>query len=84
MKLASKGYNGVMVTLQRAAKPRGAYRIEFGTIPLKEVAVHARPMPDEYIAESGFDVTPAFLKYVAPLVGELPKYASFAGKRVKG
>jgi 6-phosphofructokinase len=84
VKLAAKGVNGVMVALQRDKKSRGAYGVEFGTIALKEVAVHARPMPDEYIAANGMDVTPAFLKYVQPLVGELPEYASLAGKRVKG
>lgn len=82
VKLAVKGRSGVMVTLQRDPKPR-RYKISLGTIPLEEVAVHARPMPDEYIAESGFDVTPAFLKYVAPLVGPLPEYASLSGKKAK-
>lgn len=82
VKLAVKGRSGVMVTLQRDPKPR-RYKISLGTIPLEEVAVHARPMPDEYIAESGFDVTPAFLKYVAPLVGPLPEYVSLSGKKAK-
>jgi 6-phosphofructokinase 1 len=83
VKLAAKGASGVMVTLERAHKPRGRYHAQFGTIPLKEVAVHARPMPDEYIAPGGMDVTPEFLKFVEPLVGELPAYASLAGKRAK-
>lgn len=74
-RLALKGQGGVMVTIERVSKPGKPYRAEFGTIPLKEVANHERPMPDEYIAESGMDVTPAFIKYAAPLVGELPEYA---------
>jgi len=82
VKLAVKGYNGVMVTMQRVSKRR-QYKIDFGTIALNEVAVHARPMPDAYIADNGMDVTPAFLEYVSPLVGELPQYAVLAGKRVK-
>uniref|UniRef100_A0A7C4LJ28 Pyrophosphate--fructose 6-phosphate 1-phosphotransferase n=1 Tax=Schlesneria paludicola TaxID=360056 RepID=A0A7C4LJ28_9PLAN len=83
VKLALKGRGGVMVTLQRANKPRDRYKVTFGTIPLEEVAVHARPMPDEFIAQTGYDVTPAFLKYVAPLVGKLPQYVSLAGKKAK-
>ena len=75
VRLALKGTGDVMVTIDRVSKPGKPYRAEFGTIPLKEVANHERPMPDEYIAESGLDVTPAFLKYAAPLVGELPEYA---------
>jgi len=82
VKLAVKGYNGVMVTLQRTMKHR-QYKVDFGTIALNEVAVHARPMPDRYIADNGIDVTPEFLDYVSPLVGELPQYTSLAGKRVK-
>jgi 6-phosphofructokinase 1 len=83
VKLAVKGYNGVMVTLQRASKPKGRYKASLATIPLADVAVRARPMPDEFIADNGMDVTPAFLEYLAPLIGELPEYASLVGKRVK-
>jgi 6-phosphofructokinase len=83
VKLAAKGHSGVMVTMQRANKSREPYRIEFGTIPLKEVANHERPMPDEFIAANGMDITPAFLKYVQPLVGELPQYVTLTGKRAR-
>ena len=70
-----------MVTIKRA---RGRqYKSEFGTIPLGEVANRERPMPDSYIAECGMDVTPAFLKYARPLVGELPEYANLKIKRAK-
>jgi ATP-dependent phosphofructokinase / diphosphate-dependent phosphofructokinase len=81
VKLAQKGTNGVMVTMQRAKGPR--YRTEFGTIPLKEVAVHARPMDDRYIAANGMDVTPAFIDYARPLVGALPKFASLGLAKAK-
>ena len=81
VKRALKGQGGVMVTIERA---RGRqYKTEFGTIPLAEVANKERPMPDSYIAEGGMDVTPAFLKYARPLVGELPEYASLKLKRAK-
>jgi hypothetical protein len=64
----------VMVTIvRRSNRP---YRVEFGTIPLKEVAVHARPMDRKYLDESGMFVSKAFRAYGAPLVGELPPYAS--------
>ena len=54
-----------------------------GTIPLKEVAVHARPMDDRYIAADGMDVTRAFIDYAAPLVGALPTYASLSATKAK-
>ena len=38
-------------------------------------------MPDSFITEDGFGVTDAFLDYVAPLVGELPTYATLTANR---
>lgn len=70
--LADKGVTGVMVTLQR--EPGKIYKCTTATIPLSEVAVHARPMPDEFISGDGMDVTRSFIDYVKPLVGELPGY----------
>lgn len=83
VRLALKGRSGVMVTLERANKPKQRYKAGFGTIALEEVANHERPMPDEFIADSGMDVTPAFLNYVSPLVGDLPRYVSLARKPAK-
>ncbi len=83
VKLALRGEGGVMVTMQRTNKPSEPYAIDFGTISLSEVANHERPMPDNFITKDGFGVTKAFLDYAAPLVGELPKYASLAAKRAK-
>jgi ATP-dependent phosphofructokinase / diphosphate-dependent phosphofructokinase len=83
VKLAVKGYSHVMVTMKRINKGKQPYKIGFGTIPLEEVANHERPMPDEFLAENGMDVTPAFLDYLRPLIGELPKYVSLAGKKIK-
>lgn len=83
VKLALQGTSGVMVTMQRANRRGEPYRIEFGTIPLHEVAVHARPMPDNFLSADGFDVTKAFLNYVTPLLGEFPEYVSLSGKRAR-
>jgi 6-phosphofructokinase 1 len=74
VKLAQQGKSGVMVTIERA--PGKKYQARYGTVPLKEVAVHAKPMDDKYITKDGMFVTKAFLDYVRPLVGELPEYAS--------
>ncbi|WP_319562683.1 diphosphate--fructose-6-phosphate 1-phosphotransferase [Marispirochaeta sp.] len=70
--LAVAGVNGVMVSMQRAAGPD--YRIEYGPVPLHDVAVRAKPMPDEYISSSGNNVTEAFLNYARPLIGDMPQY----------
>ena len=72
-RLAAKGKSGVMVTLVRA--PGEAYRCATGTIPLSEVAVKARPMPQDFINEAGNFPTPKFFDYARPLVGDLPEFA---------
>lgn len=81
VKLATKGHGGVMVTMVR--QKGSDYAIEFGTAPLSEVANHERPMPDEYIDDSGMDITKAFLKYAQPLVGDLPEFVSLKGVKAK-
>ncbi len=83
VRLAEQGVQGVMVTIERASKPGEPYRSQFGTIPLRDVANAARPMPDKFIHRDGMFVTKAFLDYVRPLVGELPAYADLTIKRAK-
>lgn len=53
--------------------PGKAYKVTIERVELAQVAKETRHMPDEFIAESGNDVTEAFLRYVRPLVGELPR-----------
>ena len=80
-RLAGKGTSGVMVTIERRKGPK--YASSFGTIPLQKVAINARPMDDKYIDDKNLFVTRAFLNYAAPLVGDLPSYASLKIKRAK-
>lgn len=49
------------------------YQSECFITPLSSVAREATEMKDEYINAAGNDVTQAWLDYVAPLVGELPR-----------
>ncbi len=57
------------------------YAVTFDVVPLRAVAKETRSMPDDFIAENGHDVTPAFLDYARPLVGELPVKAMLNGLR---
>ncbi|MBM4148825.1 MAG: 6-phosphofructokinase [Lentisphaerae bacterium] len=54
-------------------KPGRTYSACFEAVPLSAVARETRHVPDEYIAKSANDVTPAFIAYAKPLVGPLPK-----------
>jgi len=56
------------------------YAVELFRTELKNVAEHARTMPDEFINEEGNGVTEAFIEYAMPLVGELPKTEYLGGR----
>ncbi len=81
VRLALAGQSGVMVTIVRES--HRPYRSALGTIPLVEVANHERPLPDKYIAADGLGVTAAFRRYIEPLVGDLPDYATLNLRPVK-
>lgn len=71
---AVAGETGKMVALVREGGERYRSRIEL--VPLEQVANKVRPVPDEFIAPAGNDVTQAYLAYIRPLIGgPLPAYA---------
>jgi 6-phosphofructokinase 1 len=72
VKLAESGESGKMVSIIRVSD--NPYKIRFGNVPLKDVAVSARPMPKEFFNIKGNFVSPAFLEYMKPLTGELPQF----------
>lgn len=75
VRLALEGETGHMVTIERLSND--PYESTFGKIALHEVAVKAKPMPREYFNEAGNFVSPAFLDYIRPLIGELPEFVRF-------
>jgi 6-phosphofructokinase 1 len=77
VELATQGTSGVMVSIVRESSD--PYRCSLGTAPLAEVALGAKPMPDEYINAEGNYVTQACLDYLKPLIGPLPGYVRLAG-----
>jgi len=68
---AMKGELSGSVTINR--KETDGYDIEFGFTDLKNVARVSREMPDEYIVPDGNYVTPAFIQYAKPIIGNLPE-----------
>ena len=73
MQLAEEGFSGVMVSLHRISS--SPYQVELKTVSLNEVALHIKPMDDKYINNQGNFVTNEYIKYIQPLVGELPRYS---------
>lgn len=84
---ALRDEGGVMITIHRDTVNRGPatggedYAVSYGTVPLREVAVRARPMPRDMLSP-GF-VTETFLEYVRPLVGELERFFDLSDRELK-
>ncbi len=83
VRLTQQGEGGVMVTIERTSKPGEPFASTFGTIPLREVANHERPMPANFFTKDGMNVTQKFLDYARPLIGEMPEYASLTMKKAQ-
>ena len=66
VKLAEKGETGFMVSIIRISN--NPYTIEFGKVPLEEVAVSAKPMPPETISMlKEIMFLQKFIDYMKPL-----------------
>ena len=72
MRRALAGETDKMVTLLRESGPNGEYLCRTGVTSLERIANFERTMPGGYLNAEGNFVTPAFLDYLRPLVGDLP------------
>lgn len=67
---------GVMAAIHRV--PGDSYQIRTDLVPIEEVMLHERIMPEQYINERGNDVTDEFIQWCRPLIGEqISPYISF-------
>ncbi len=73
VKLAAGGETGYMTVIKRQSGVE--YKTSIGKVPLCDVGGKQKPIPDEYIAENGMNMTPAFKDYICPLLGKKPEYA---------
>lgn len=80
VRAAAEGTSGQMVTLVRESDD--PYSCTTGLVPLEKVAAGEKKVPREFVTPEGNFVSQAFLDYVRPLVGSLPKYARLELHRV--
>jgi 6-phosphofructokinase 1 len=89
VRLAGDECSGYLVTVQRDLSERPergdretrerGYRSVEGTARLDQVSDQARRLPEEYLSESGTQVSQAFLDWARPLIGgALPEYVTLA------
>lgn len=77
VKAAMEGHTGVMIGLER--KPGAIYAVKPTLIPIEEIMLTEKTMPDEFINAAGNGVTEAFKSWCRPLLGEaLPQFIHFA------
>lgn len=75
VRAALAGESGKMVGFERT---EGAYGIRPTLLPLEQVMLEERHVPDAFINERGNGVTESFLTWCRPLIGDpLPRLASF-------
>lgn len=76
------GETDKMVTLLRQDEPQ--YHCTTGLAALSEVANVQRILPEDYLDVSSTMVTPAFMHYALPLIGEpLPAYPRLEHRKIK-
>ncbi len=66
--IARAGVGGCMATLTR--RPGLIYNVDYGQVPLAQVAACERHFPARWIAANRMDVTDEFATYARPLIGE--------------
>lgn len=79
LKAAVNGESGVMAGFIREETTDGTYQMHIRMIPIKEVMLYERILPNEYINERGNDVTDRFISWCRPLIG--PPLEEFADLR---
>ena len=79
VKAAVAGHTGVMVGFER--KTGEAYAVKPILIPIEQVMLTEKTMPDEFINEAGNGITEAFKAWCRPLIGTpLRRFVSFQTK----
>ncbi len=76
VKAALAGHTAVMVGISRV--PGAEYKIETPLIPIKEVMLEEKVLPERYINARGNDVTEDYVNWCKPLMGEeFPAFIHF-------
>lgn len=80
VKAAAAGQSGVMVGFERLSN--APYAAKTILIPIAQVMLTEKTMPDSFINAEGNGVTEEFKRWCRPLVGPLPPFISFQKERV--
>lgn len=75
LKAALDGDSGIMIGFKRTDGEDGSYHIEPFRVPIEEVMMYEKEIPESYINARGNDVTDEFVQWAKPLIGgPLPEF----------
>jgi 6-phosphofructokinase 1 len=75
LKFALEGKTGIMAGFEREGSSDGTYKIHVIDIPIEEVMMNEKTLPNKYISDRGNDVNEIFIEWCRPLIGQpLKKY----------
>lgn len=75
LEAALNGHTGVMIGFEREETADGSYRIRTIEIPIEQVMLLEKILPDSYINQRGNDISQEFVQWCRPLIG--PDFAEF-------
>lgn len=75
LEAALNGHTGVMIGFEREETEDGSYRIRTIEIPIEQVMLLEKTLPDSYINQRGNDISQEFVQWCRPLIG--PDFAEF-------
>lgn len=85
LEAAIAGENGIMIGFQREENQDGSYIIKVIKIPVEQVMMLEKTVPECYINERGNNVTQEFLDWCSPLIGgKLPEFIDYDNTDKKG
>ena len=72
---AREGLSDAMITLVRqdGGDSAAGYRCAFGRAPLSAIGGAVRTLPPEFLPTPDGFATPAFVRYLSPLIGDIPR-----------
>ena len=69
LRAARDGQSGVMIGIFREDTADGSYHVRTKPIPIAEVMLYEKKLPESYINARGNDVTESFANWCRPLIG---------------
>lgn len=81
LKAAVEGDTGIMIGFEREKTADTDYKIRLTKIPVEQVMLLEKKVPDEFINDRGNDVTEEFVRWCRPLIGgDLLEFVEFDNK----